>query len=227
MIDANSWLDELLSRLRGRFGERLLFLGLQGSYRRGEQTDASDFDAVVILDRLDLSDLAAYRSMLEGLPESEKACGFIGGRDELAAWPRHELFQFVRDTDARFGNLESLVPEALDKDVREAVRIGASGIYHAVCHAFVHAGGADARMEVLRGLFKGAYFVLVQAHFLRTGIYAGTRKSLAEALSGIERRIMEAGNDWEGGKAEREGDPDALFTMLLEWSGSIMLPEAR
>lgn len=36
MIDVNSWMAEAVSRLQSCFGSRLLFVGLQGSYRRGE-----------------------------------------------------------------------------------------------------------------------------------------------------------------------------------------------
>lgn len=221
MIDRDAWLDELLAKLRDRFGGRLLFLGLQGSCRRDEQREDSDFDAVVILDCVALSDLAAYRAIVEGMPEPEKACGFIGGGDELLAWPKHELFQFIRDTVPCFGNLGALVPGILEKDIREAVRIGASDIYHAVCHTYVHADPKD-QAGALRDLYKKAYFVLVQAHFLHTGVYVGTRKALTRAMAGKERRILEIGNDWERCKADRDENPDAFFELLLEWSGSLI-----
>lgn len=221
-VDANAYMRDLLLKLRERFGERLLFLGIQGSYRRGEATGASDVDAVVILDQVNLADLAVYREIVDSLPHPEKACGFIAGAEEIRGWPKQELFQFVRDTEAVSGDLSRLVPEPSEEDIRLAVRVGASGIYHFACHTFVHNPDASARMEMLRGLYKGAYFVLIQTHFLETGVYAGTRKALTAALSGRERRIMEIGNDWDAAKAEYEADPDALFAMLVEWAGTLI-----
>ena len=50
MIDIKSWLDEFLKALSDTFAERICFVGLQGSYGRGEATENSDIDVVVILD---------------------------------------------------------------------------------------------------------------------------------------------------------------------------------
>ena len=52
MIDTTVWLKELLAALDETFDSRVWFVGLQGSYARGEATDSSDLDVVVILDRL-------------------------------------------------------------------------------------------------------------------------------------------------------------------------------
>jgi predicted nucleotidyltransferase len=68
MIDISSWLDSFLQALDARFGERVWFVGLQGSYARGEATEASDIDTVVILDELSASDIQSYNNMLDALP---------------------------------------------------------------------------------------------------------------------------------------------------------------
>ena len=52
MIDISAWMNNFLQVLTERFGQRVWFVGLQGSYGRGEATEGSDIDAVVILDRL-------------------------------------------------------------------------------------------------------------------------------------------------------------------------------
>lgn len=38
MIELESWLKAYADRMEAAFGERLVLLGLQGSYRRGEAT---------------------------------------------------------------------------------------------------------------------------------------------------------------------------------------------
>ena len=42
-----------------------------------------DIDAVLILDEFTPEDLRRYRHMLDTLPEREKICGFVSGREEL------------------------------------------------------------------------------------------------------------------------------------------------
>ena len=57
MIDINVWMNDFLLMLNEVFENRIWFVGLQGSYGRGEATEASDIDVVVILDELNASDI--------------------------------------------------------------------------------------------------------------------------------------------------------------------------
>lgn len=52
MVNLSTWLHTFLSALEETFPNRVWFVGLQGSYARGEATEASDIDIVVILDEL-------------------------------------------------------------------------------------------------------------------------------------------------------------------------------
>ena len=54
-INIDEWLNLAIEKLQKVFREKLLFVGLQGSYNRGEATPESDIDLVVILDKLSLS----------------------------------------------------------------------------------------------------------------------------------------------------------------------------
>ena len=47
-IEIITWMNIFLERLSETFGERVWFVGLQGSYGCGEATEASDIDMVVI-----------------------------------------------------------------------------------------------------------------------------------------------------------------------------------
>lgn len=53
-------MKELICRLKGSFGERLCFVGLQGSRARGETRDNNDIDAVIVVEGLNVSDLDEY-----------------------------------------------------------------------------------------------------------------------------------------------------------------------
>ena len=134
MVEIENWMGELAEKLTGRFGPRLLFLGLQGSYGRGEANENSDIDVAVVLDRVELADLDAYRAIARQMPEGEKACGFLCGARELKSWPKYDLCQLARDVRAYRGELGPLLPPMGRKDLVEAAAIGASGIYHAAVY---------------------------------------------------------------------------------------------
>lgn len=56
MFDLDSYLNALILSCRAAFGERLLYVGLQGSYLRGEAHENSDIDVMLILDRFSVRD---------------------------------------------------------------------------------------------------------------------------------------------------------------------------
>ena len=62
MIEINTWMNEFLSTINDAFGDRVWFVGLQGSYGRGEATETSDIDVVVILDELSITDIHKYNA---------------------------------------------------------------------------------------------------------------------------------------------------------------------
>ena len=59
MIDIQIYMSELIDQLKNAFDGRLLYVGLQGSYMRGEATEESDMDAMVVLEKA----LEAYNSL--------------------------------------------------------------------------------------------------------------------------------------------------------------------
>lgn len=174
MIQKDRWMDEITDKLKRKFGMRLLFAGLQGSYRRGEATEVSDFDVVVVLDELTINDLKEYRRLLKIIPEHEKACGFIGGREELQNWTKHELFQFSQDTDSYYGSLEPLLPAWDETDILRSLKISAANLYHAACHLYLF-GTPGTRTADLKSLYKAVFFPLQFAEYLRTERYCLTK----------------------------------------------------
>ena len=86
MFDLDSYLNDLISNCRAAFRERLLYVGLQGSWLRGEAHEGSDIDVMVILDQFFIQDMDRYREILKKIGFYERSCGFICGRDELLCW---------------------------------------------------------------------------------------------------------------------------------------------
>ena len=221
MIDVQPWMSEAVRLLRGRFQERLLFVGLQGSYRRGEAREDSDIDIMAIFDRLDLADLAAYRALLRSLPEGEKACGFTCGLPELRAWPPFEIFQFARDTDAWHGELAPLLPQVSRADTVTGARAAVSGLHHFTAYLYV-SGEEDGRAEELKGVYKGWFFAMQVVEYLRSGLYARSKKELLARLSGEEAELLRLGMDAAHYAARKKENPDALFQLMLGWTGRTM-----
>ena len=60
MIDIENWLKIFSERLEKSFGNRIDFIGIQGSCSRGEADDKSDIDVVVIFDKLTETGCAAF-----------------------------------------------------------------------------------------------------------------------------------------------------------------------
>ena len=109
MIEISSWMDKFVVVLEEHFGDRVWFVGLQGSYGRGEASETSDIDVVVILDELTAQDIQAYNAMLDTLPNRELICGFVSGKKELLNWEPSDLFQFYHDTTPIKGSLDELL----------------------------------------------------------------------------------------------------------------------
>ena len=68
MFDLDNYLNDLISNCRTAFGNRLLYVGLQGSCLRGEAHKNSDINIMVIQDRFSCV-LRSWRRGIRGMPE--------------------------------------------------------------------------------------------------------------------------------------------------------------
>ena len=152
MIDITAWMNDFLQRLNHKFENRVWFVGLQGSYSRGEARDTSDIDVVVILDQLSAADIQKYNAMLDTLPNRELICGFVSGKNELLDWEPSDLFQFYHDTTPIKGSLEAVAAVVDETAVNRAIKIGACNIYHGCVHNMLNEKSED----ILKGLYKSA-----------------------------------------------------------------------
>lgn len=214
-LDMAAWLADFTAAVKGAFGQRLRFLGLQGSQARGEARPDSDIDPVVILDRLERQDLDRYRQLIAGLPHGDLVCGFLSGWEELAAWDRGELFSFIMDTRPVIGSLEVLLEQVGEEDLRRAVHTGACGVYHSCVHAVVHSQGE----ALLPELCKAAFFTMRVQCWLERRQWPGGWEALIALSSGDAREILLGGMALRRGEAVEE---DHLFQALLNWSGGLI-----
>ena len=208
MIEISAWMDTFLRKLEDTFGPRVWFVGLQGSYGRGEATETSDIDAVVILDELTVEDIKAYNGMLDTLPNRELMCGFLSGKADLLNWEPADLFQFYYDTTPIKGSLDELLAVLDEAAVARAIKTGVCNLFHGCIHNMLYEKSED----ILRGLYKSASFVVQAVAFRETGKYISRQKDLLPILPAEERPIAETFLRLKaGGAVEFEADSRALF----------------
>ena len=185
-FNINQWINIYAEAVQQQFGGRVWFIGLQGSYGRGEATSTSDIDVVLILDTLTVQDLKLYSELLDTLPNREMVCGFVSGKAELEAWEKSDLFQFCNVTTPIVGSLVHLMNEISKADVKRVIKIGACNIYHACVHNLLH----EKSVVILKSLYKSAIFVCQAIVYLRTGIFEKKQANLSHFLVPGDRLVV-------------------------------------
>ena len=214
MIEITTWMNGFLKSINEAFGDRVWFVGLQGSYGRGEATETSDIDVVVILDELSITDIHKYNAMINTLPYRELICGFVSGRDELLNWEPSDLFQFCNDTTPITGSLDEVMAVIDENAVNRAIKIGACNIYHGCVHNMLH----EKSVDILRELYKSASFVVQAIAFKQTGKYIKHQNELLSVVSDNERRIIDTFLKQKSGDAVEFGAmSDTLFSWSKKW----------
>ena len=214
MIDMTIWMKNFLETLRKTFGQRVWFVGLQGSYGRGEATETSDIDLVVILDELTAGDIQIYNAMLDALPHRELLCGFLSGRTEILNWEPSDLFQFCHDTTPIQGSLDQVLSLVDEHAVNRAIKIGACNIFHGCVHNMLY----EKSKDILRGLYKSASFVVQAIVFRETGNYIKYQKELLPAASPEEQVIIRTFLDLKnGGAVDFHSMSEDLFRWAQKW----------
>ncbi len=220
MIEVNAWVSRYVEVLTARFGDRVWFVGLQGSCARGEAREGSDIDMVVVLDRLAPEDIAAYDAMLDTIGQRSLACGFLGGKDELLAWEPSELFQFCHDTTPILGCLDEVLARVDADAVDRAIRSGACSVYHGCVHNMLY----DRDEGILRGLCKAATFAVRASVYRQTGVFCRRMDELADRARGLDRQVAVAWLDMKGGAAP---DFRCLSELLFLWAREKLVPESE
>ncbi len=187
MIDITNWMHNFVQILNETFGNRVWFIGLQGSYARGEATKTSDIDIVVILDELSVLDIQTYNTMLDSLSNRELICGFLSGKNEILNWEPSDLFQFYYDTNPIKGSLDELLSLIDATAVNRAIKMGVCNIYHSCVHNMLYEKSED----ILQSLYKSASFVVQAIVFKETGNYVRQQRDLLQRVSFDEKVIVE------------------------------------
>ena len=210
MFDLDKYLADLILNCRSVFRERLLYMGLQGSWLRGEAHENSDIDIMVILDGFSVQDMDIYRGILEKTGFYEKSCGFICGKEEMKRWNPLEVCQLCHTTKDLLGVLTDFLPHATRNDEINYVKLSLGNLYHELCHRYIHAD-RDKNAARFRGTCKNVFYLIQNLHFLESGCFILSKKELKEAVAQEDRLILELDELPDG------YDFDQAFSSLFVW----------
>lgn len=213
MFGIDEYIDKLTALLKNDFGERLLYIGLQGSYLRGEATEKSDIDIMAVIDGLSAQDMKAYRNALVRAGDFDKSCGFICGREELEHWNPLEICHLLHTTEDRFGKLDGLVPAYTLQDEINYVKLSLNNLYHELCHRYIHAD-REYNVSALPHTCKSVFYIMQNLHYLRSGRFVPTKGELLECVQGEDKAVLELAVSLQDNSGY---DFDKAFSMLFDW----------
>ncbi len=213
MINIENYIAKLIDCLRYQFGSRLIYVGLQGSYLRGEATNNSDIDIMVVIDELDVSDLDHYRTIIQSLEHFDKSCGFICSKTDLANWNPLEIWNLLNGTKDYYGALSELVPAYTEDDICNFVKLSLNNLYHEICHRYIHAERSKS-ISQLPDTYKGVFFILKNLHYLTHGEYIATKTELLPLLDDKNRAVLGRAIELNNGISH---DFSESFELLFTW----------
>lgn len=213
MFRIDEYIDKLIDTLKDVFGERLLYIGLQGSYLRNEATENSDIDIMAVIDNLSVEDLNTYRKALVSVGNFDKSCGFICGKADLEHWNPLEICHLLHTTKDYYGELKNLVPEYTIEDERNYVKFSLNNLYHEVCHRYIHAD-REANISSLPITCKSVFFIIQHLYYLSSGKFIATKRELLECVQGEDKAALELSISL---KNNTDYDFDRSFSVLFGW----------
>ncbi len=218
VLQVESYMQSMVEALKKCFSQRLLYVGLQGSYLRGEATENSDIDVVVILEELTAQDLAAYREIISGFDQPEKSCGFICGRREMQNWNPLEVCNFLHGTKDYYGELAQYLPKYSATDVANFVKLSVGNLYHEITHRYIHADAQNNKRK-LPYAYKNVFFILQSLYYLKTEVFHPTKNELMKHLSARDKEMMD-----RAARLAHGDDFDFMgeFSPLLTWCQELL-----
>ncbi len=213
MFRIDEYIDELIEALKKAFGERLVYIGLQGSYLRGEETKNSDIDIMAVIDNISVEDLKTYQKVLVSVGNFDKSCGFICGKADLEHWNPLEICHLLNTTKDYYGELKNLVPAYTMEDERNYVKFSLNNLYHEICHRYVHAD-REYNISKLPATCKSVFFIMQHLYYLNSGNFVPTKRELLECVQDEDKTVLELSISLQNNP---DYDFDKVFSVLFNW----------
>lgn len=213
MFRIDEYIDELVNALKNAFGERLVYIGLQGSYLRNEETKSSDIDIMAVIDNISVEDLKTYQKVLISVGNFDKSCGFICGKTDLKNWNPLEICHLLNTTKDYYGELKSLVPAYSLEDERNYVKLSLNNLFHEICHRYVHAD-REYNISKLPITCKSVFFIMQHLYYLSSGNFVPTKRQLLECVQDEDKTVLELSISLQN---RIDYDFDSAFPALFNW----------
>lgn len=213
MFRLETYINDLISLLKETFEERLLYVGLQGSYLRNESSENSDIDIMVVIDDVSIKDLNTYRNTLISIGNFDKSCGFICGRAELSNWNPLEICHLSHTTKNYYGKLEDFVPTYTHEDEKNFVKLSLNNLFHELCHRYIHSD-REKNIANLPVTYKSVFFIIQNMYYLSTGTFIATKQELIEHIQNEDKMVMKMAMNL---KNNVEYDFEDAFSVLFTW----------
>lgn len=213
MINIEEYIEIIVEKLKETYFDRLVYVGLQGSYLRGEATENSDIDIMVVIDNMTIADLDNYRLIINSLEYSDKMCGFICSKTDIENWNPLEICNLINSTKDYYGNLIKLVPSYSDNDIKNYIKISINNLYHEICHRYVFSNKIS-NIENLKYSYKNVFFILQNLYYFENKKFIKTKSELLDLLEGKNREVLENSILLD---KEKEYDFDKYFELLFTW----------
>ena len=219
MFRIDEYIDELIDLLKHAFGERLVYIGLQGSYLRNEETKNSDIDIMAVIDNISVEDLQTYQKALVSVGNFDKSCGFICGKADLEHWNPLEICHLLNTTKDYYGELKKLVPSYTMEDERNYVKLSLNNLYHEICHRYVHADRAY-NISKLPITCKSVFFIMQHLYYLSSGYFIQTKRELLQCVRDEDKTVLELSISLQNGI---DYDFEEAFLVLFNWCQNALL----
>ena len=213
MFRIDEYIDELIDLLKNVFDERLVYIGLQGSYLRNEETKNSDIDIMAVIDNISVEDLQTYQKALVSVGNFDKSCGFICGKADLEHWNPLEICHLLNTTKDYYGELKNLVPSYTMEDERNYVKLSLNNLYHEICHRYVHAG-REYNISKLPITCKSIFFIMQHLYYLSSGNFIPTKRELLACVQDEDKTVLELSIALQN---YMDYDFDEAFLILFNW----------
>ncbi len=213
MLRIDEYIDDLINTLKDAFDERLMYIGLQGSYLRNEETKNSDIDIMAVIDNLSVEDLKTYQKALVLVGNFDKSCGFICGKADLEHWNPLEICHLLNTTKDYYGELKNLVPVYTIEDERNYIKLSLNNLYHEICHRYVHAD-REYNISKLPITSKSVFFIMQHLHYLSSGNFIPTKQELLECIQDEDKTVLELSILLQN---NIDYDFDKAFSVLFNW----------
>jgi predicted nucleotidyltransferase len=222
-FELDKWLDLLLGKLRNNFGERMLLVALVGSRARDDSTPQSDVDINVILDKVMPEDIVLYRDIVNSMPDSHYACGYLGGLEEIRIWPRYDLVAFHYGCRILHGDVNEVVGPISALDIRDNAMVTLSNINHASRHALIYDKDFMQSADDMKNLYKATFFVIQCWYFLKYGNYISRRRDLIKRhITAEDRLVLKCYENWDAEEQARKENPLDVIRQLERWSSQML-----